>query len=189
LGVVSLHGPMVARELADGEAAYDRASLWHALTGEGEPYSTAPGALRPLRNGSAEGVLRGGCLSILAAAAGTPWALRPAGEPTLLFIEDVDEPPYRLDRMLFQLRASGALDGVAGVVFGEMKGCFPPRDEDFRLEDVLVEALEDLDGPVAFGLASGHVSSPNVTLPLGVRVRLVCGGGEARFEALEAAVE
>jgi muramoyltetrapeptide carboxypeptidase len=189
LAIPSLHGPMVARELAEGEAAYDREGLWHALTGEGDPYVSGPDALRSLREGSAEGVLRGGCLSILAAAAGTPWALRPAGEPTVLFIEDVDEPPYRIDRMLLQLQTSGALEGVRGIVFGEMTGCRPAAEEEYTLEQVLLEALDGVDVPVAFGLASGHTWSPNVTLPLGVPVRLGCVDGAARFEALEAPVE
>jgi muramoyltetrapeptide carboxypeptidase len=188
LGLPSLHGPMVARELADGTTAYDRASLWHALTGEGEPYATTPEDLLPLREGSGEGLLRGGCLSILAAAAGTPWALRPAGEPTLLFLEDVDEPPYRIDRMLMQLRASGGLDGVKGIVFGDMKGCAPGLEADYTLEDVVLEALDGLDVPVALGLSSGHTSSPGVTLPLGVRARLDCAGDEARFAVLESPV-
>jgi muramoyltetrapeptide carboxypeptidase len=188
LGVVSLHGPMAARELADGEAAYDRESLWHALTGEGDPFVSGPDALHTLRTGAARGVLRGGCLSILAAAAGTPWSLRSGGAPTLLFVEDVDEPPYRVDRMLLQMRASGALDGVRGIVFGEMKGCGPGPEADYSLEEVLLDALDGLDVPVAFGLASGHTARPNVTLPLGVDARLDCEPGEARLEVLEVAV-
>lgn len=188
LGVVSLHGPMAARELADGEPAYHRESLWHALTGEGDPFVSAPEHLHTLRTGSAEGVLRGGCLSILAAAAGTPWALRPGGEPTVLFVEDVDEPPYRVDRMILQLRASGALDGVRGIVFGEMRGCAPGAEADYSLEEVLLEALAGLAVPVAFGLSSGHTTRPNVTLPLGVAARLTCGASEARFEVLEVPV-
>lgn len=187
LGIPSLHGPMVARELADGEAAYDRASLWHGLTGEGEPWASGP-ELQPLRDGAAEGVLRGGCLSLLAACAGTPWALRTAGEPTLLLVEDIDERPYRVDRMLRQLRLSAALDGVRGVVFGEMRGCQAEPDVGYRLEDVILEALEELEAPIAIGLRSGHVSRPNVTLPLGVRARLACGGGGARLQVCEAAV-
>jgi muramoyltetrapeptide carboxypeptidase len=189
LGLTSLHGPMVARELADGDGAYDRASLWHALTGEGPPYESGPDDLLPLAEGTGEGVLRGGCLSLLAAAAGTPWALRSVDEPTILFVEDVDEKPYRIDRMLRQLRASGALQGVKGVVFGDMKGCAPGFHEDYRLEDILLEALEGLEVPVALGLSSGHTAHPNITLPLGVRARLECVGGEAFFAALEAPVE
>jgi muramoyltetrapeptide carboxypeptidase len=188
LGLVSLHGPMVARELADGEGAYHRESLWHALTGEGGPYVSGPDDLHPLRPGVASGVLRGGCLSILASAVGTPWELRPGGEATILLLEDVDEAPYRIDRMLFQLRASGVLDGVRGIVFGEMKGCAPGPDADYALEEVLLEALAGLEVPVAFGLPSGHTTHPNVTLPLGVAVRLRCGASEARLEVDEVAV-
>jgi len=187
LSVTSLHGPMVARELADGDTAYDRASLWYGLTGEGEPYEAGPDDLVPLAEGTAEGVLRGGCLSLLAAAAGTPWALRTRDE-TILFLEDVDEKPYRIDRMLRQLRASGALQGVAGIVFGDMKGCAPDYAEDYQLETVLLEALDGLHVPIALGLSSGHTAHPNLTLPLGVRARLECVNGEARFGIREAPV-
>ncbi len=188
LGLPSLHGPMVARELAEGATGYDAASLRHALTGEGAPYASPPDDLVALAGGRAEGVLRGGCLSLLAAAAGTPWARRGGEEPTLLLLEDVDEKPYRVDRMLRQLRASGALQGVSGLVFGDMKGCSPSFEDDYRLEDVLLEALDGLDVPVALGLSSGHTPHPNVTLPLGVRARLECRSGDARFEVLEAPV-
>jgi muramoyltetrapeptide carboxypeptidase len=186
LGLVSFHGPMVARELARG--AYDRASLLHALTGGGAPYASEPDDLVPLREGEAEGRLLGGCLSILAAAAGTPWAFRPDPAGTLLFLEDVDERPYRIDRMLFQLRASGAFEGVRGVVLGDLAGCSPRLDEGYGLEEVLGEALDGLGVPVALGLSSGHSRSPCVTLPLGARARLECGRDEARLEVLEPAV-
>ena len=105
---------MVARELADGDAAYDRASLWHALTGEGEPYASEPDDLVALRE-------RRAARACCAAAASRSWRPRPARpgrcaartSRTILFLEDVDEPPYRVDRMLRQLRASGALRGRA----------------------------------------------------------------------------
>jgi muramoyltetrapeptide carboxypeptidase len=188
LGITSLHGPMAARDLADGEPAYDRASLWQGLTGDGGHFVSRAGELRTLRPGTGEGIVRGGCLSILAAAAGTPWALQPAGEPTILFIEDVDEPLYRIDRMLLQLQASGGLDGVRAVVFGEMKGCAPAIDAGHSLADVLLESLEGFDVPVFLGLASGHTSRPNVTLPLGVPARVRCGASGAEIEILEAPV-
>jgi muramoyltetrapeptide carboxypeptidase len=176
---------MVARDLADG--AYDRDSLLRAVSAEGEPYASGEDDLLPLRAGAGEGVLRGGCLSILAGCAGTPWALRPDPEGTLLFLEDVDEAPYRIDRMLWQLRRSGAMDGVRGIVFGDMKGCSPPLRADWALEDVLLDALAGLDVPIALGLSSGHSAAPNLTLPLGVRARLECGTA-ARFSVLEHAV-
>ncbi len=185
LGLVTAHGPMVAVDLAPGY--YDRPSFRHALTGDGAPYRSEEDDLLPLRGGSGEGRLRGGCLSLLAGAAGTAWALEPRGEPTILFVEEVDEPPYKIDRMLGQLRASGALDGVRGVVFGDMKGCAPPRDADFSLEDVILDALAGLDVPIALGLSSGHAAGPQVTLPLGVRARVSCGD-TASLEVLEPAV-
>jgi len=185
-GLVSFHGPMVAKDLA--ARAYDRPSLLWAVAGQGEPYRSDAEDLLSLRAGAAEGRLRGGCLSLLASAAGTPWALDTKSEDTVLFVEDVDEPPYRIDRMLRQLRSSGALAGVRGIVFGDMKGCSPRLDADYTLEDVIREALEGLDVPVALGLSSGHSTGPNVTLPLGVRARLACSADAARFEILEPAV-
>jgi muramoyltetrapeptide carboxypeptidase len=142
----------------------------------------------PLRAGLGEGRLLGGCLSLLAGVAGTPWALQPEDD-TILFVEDLDERPYRIDRMLLQLRASGALARVRGVVLGDMKGCAPHVSESYSLEEVVLQALDGLAIPVAMGLSSGHTSSPNVTLPLGVRARLTCDVHEARLEVLEPAVE
>jgi len=185
LEVGSVHGPMVAGDLADG--SYDRGSLRHALFGEGEPYHSEADDLAPLRGGEGEGILKGGCLSILASAAGTPWALHPAREGTLLFVEDVTERPYRIDRMLRQLRQAGALAGLRGIVFGDMRGCSPKLDEGYSLEAVILDALEGIGVPVALGLSSGHAANPAVSLPLGARARLSCADSSARFEVLEPA--
>src|SRR5260370_20558011 len=138
--MASLYGPMAATQVADG--SYDRASFLHGLAGDGPPYAPPLDDLAPLRGGEGEGVLRGGCLSILAAAAGTPWALAPGGEDTILFLEDVDERPYRIDRMLLQLRGSGAFAGVRRVVFGDMPGCPPRMADDYALEAALRDGLE-----------------------------------------------
>jgi muramoyltetrapeptide carboxypeptidase len=184
-GLVTFHGPMAAGDLARG--TYDRDSLLKAVSLEGGPFSTEADDLLPLRAGAARGRLLGGCLSILAAAAGTPWALQPRGEPVVLFLEDLNEPPYRIDRMLRQLRQSGGLEGVVGVVFGDMKGCAAPPSAPFSLEDVVLDALSDLDVPIALGLSSGHVATAALTLPLGVSARLTCGA-TASLEILEAAV-
>lgn len=185
LGLVTFQGPMVARELASG--VFDRPSFLAAVTGQGAPFATEPGDLLPLRGGAAEGVLRGGCLSLLAAACGTPWAFSTGGEDTLLFLEDLDEKPYRVDRMLSQLREAGAFENVRGIVFGDMKGCSPSVNDDYGLEEVLLSALEGLDIPMALGLSSGHTSSPQVTLPFGVRARLE-SAESAGFQVLESAV-
>ena len=194
-GLVTFHGPMAASDLAIGR--YEEASFRAALLGEGPPYATGPDDMLALRPGTAEGRLQGGCISILAAGAGTPYALRPDPEGTILFLEDVNEKPFRLDRALLQLRASGAFDAARGIVFGDMQGCNPTHGADYTLADVILDALAGLDVPMAIGLSSGHTRNPNVTLPFGARARLTCsspaagksgGGDEARLEILEASV-
>jgi muramoyltetrapeptide carboxypeptidase len=184
-GLVTFHGPMVAKhDLADG--MWDEASLRSALFGA-PPYATAPEDMIVLRPGTAEGRLQGGCLSILASGAGTPLAMKPDPEGTILFLEDLKEPPYRIDRALFQLRASGAFARARGSVFGDMQDCNPPAAAGFTLTDVILDALAGLDVPIAMGLSSGHTRNPNVTLPFGARARLTCGD-DARLEILEASV-
>lgn len=184
-GQVTFHGPMVARDFAEGLVEHD--SFRAAVMGEGAPLALAGEPLAALHAGVGEGVLLGGCLSLLAALCGTPWALRPSAD-ALLFLEDWDEPPYRIERLLWQLRRTGLFERARGVVFGELRGCFPGADVPYRLEDVLRRALEGLDVPVAVGLPSGHTTRPNVTLPFGVRARLECGADGVRFEVLETAV-
>jgi muramoyltetrapeptide carboxypeptidase len=184
-GLVTFHGPMVAREI--GDAGYHRESLMLAVSGQGM-YRSEDDELLPLRAGSAEGRLLGGCLSILAGACGTPWALRADDEDVILLLEDVDEAPYKIDRMLRQLRAAGLFERVRGIVLGDLPGCSPSLEASYTLEEVVLEALAGLDVPIALGLSTGHTKNPNVTLPLGVRARLECSGERADFRILEPAV-
>jgi muramoyltetrapeptide carboxypeptidase len=97
-----------------------------------------------------------------------------AGEDIVLFIEDVGEKPYQVERMLERWRAAGKLERVRGIVFGEMLYCEQPSAT-YTLEEVLRRVLANFEGPVAIGLRSGHVSWGNVTLPLGVRATLEAG--------------
>jgi muramoyltetrapeptide carboxypeptidase len=129
-------------------------------------------AVKALVAGSGEGILYGGCLSMLVASLGTPYEIRTAG--TILFIEDVATKPYQIDRMLMQLKLAGKLADVQGLVFGEMLDCVQTqaKDQGYTLEDVVLRVVGDLGVPVAYGLRSGHVSRGNITLPLGVRASL-----------------
>ena len=177
LGLPAFHGPMAAADFYL-EAGVHLPSFRAALAGE--PYSVGAGeGLRPLKRGTARGTLYGGCLSILVSLLGTPW--EPATEDKLLFLEDTGAKPYQIDRMLWQLRHAGKLDGVTGIVFGEMLNCASPGTGPEFLEQVIARVFEDFDGPIAIGLRSGHVSRENVTLTFGVDAELRVDG-EAELE-------
>jgi len=162
--LVTFHGPMVAGLAQRPDAA---AALVAMLSGDRLGWHQAAEVV--IQPGTAEGVLVGGSLSVIAAMLGTPYALHT--RERLLFLEDVNEKPYRIDRMLTQLRQAGALDGVAGVVFGEMAGCSAAENERVSVRDVVAEAFANAPYPVAYGLPSGH-GHGTLTLPLGVRARL-----------------
>ena len=172
-GLVTFHAPMVAGDLAR-PGGFDGASWLTALT-SGEAYRRefSRDEVQPLAEGAATGVLYGGCLSLLCASLGTPYMIRTRG--TILFLEDRAERPYRIDRMLMQLKLAGKFEGVQGIVFGEMIDCGEPGALDYTLQDVVMRILADLQVPIAFGLRSGHVSSGSITLPFGVRAELSVG--------------
>lgn len=171
-GLTALHGPMVEGRLAKGADGYDATSLLSFLQG-GSGVELAPDGLAVLSAGEAAAPLYGGTLSVLAASLGTPYAFMPPGD-SVLFLEDVNERPYRLDRLMTQLRQGGAFARARALVFGEMRGCDEP-DGRVTAIDAIREAIRDFRGPVLVGFPSGHTAGPCWTLPLGVRVRVVAG--------------
>jgi muramoyltetrapeptide carboxypeptidase len=183
--LVVFHGPMVTKDFAHADGV-DLASWQSALSGETAWEIGQNSGAKPLTAGTAEGILYGGCLSLVASALGTPYDIHTAG--TILFLEDVAAKPFQIDRMLMQLKLAGKFDGVRGIVFGEMMDCRQSADQDYSLEEVVLRVVGELGIPVAFGLRSGHVSRANVTLPIGVHARLEVGT-EVKLSILEAAVE
>ena len=183
-GLAAFHAPLLAGDfyLPDG---VDEPSLSAVLHGQTHRYG-APEGLRTLRTGTAQGALYGGCLTLLTASLGTPYAPRTEGK--LLFLEDVGVKPYQLDRMLRQLVLAGKLEGVPGIVFGEMLDCTSPAAPAELLEQAILHALGDFAGPIAIGLRSGHVSRANVTLPFGVQASLAVTADRAELALLESAV-
>ena len=169
---VTFHGPMVAKDFAVADGV-DLASWQNALSGSANWEIAEGSGAKPLVTGDGEGILYGGCLSILVAALGTPYDIHT--EETILFIEDIAAKPFQIDRMLMQLKLAGKLKDVRGIVFGEMLDCRQSPTQDYTLEQVVLRVVGDLGIPVAFGLRSGHVSRANITLPFGVRARLEVG--------------
>ncbi len=163
--MVCFHGPMAGP--AYGLSPRSLNHLIRLLSGETRAFEMA--AREVVRPGVAEGELIGGCLSVVAAMLGTPWAPDFAGK--LLFLEETGEKAYRIDRMLVQLRQSGALGKVAGIVFG---GLAAPdgSDQERRLtSEFIAQQTADLGCPVLCGIEAGHTTE-NLAIPLGVPARL-----------------
>jgi muramoyltetrapeptide carboxypeptidase len=173
-GIVSFHGPMLEGRFARGMAGYDPDTFRRCLC-RSEPVGLVTHAqVDVLHPGEAAGMLIGGTITQLTSSLGTPFAFDPP-LGCVLFLEDVGERPYRIDRLLTQLRLSGILARASGLVFGEMTACDEPGGTP-AVRDVIAEMTAEFPGPVLYGLPSGHTTGPTMTLPFGVRARVVTSG-------------
>lgn len=172
-GMVTYHGPMVTKDYA----------LSRSLPLLASPPAAANTSAEQIVPGTAEGVLYGGCLSMLVASLGTPYEIETSG--TILFLEDIAAKPFQIDRMLMQLRYAGKLDEVRGVVFGEMPECVQPGGQDYSLRDVIRRTLSDLSMPIGFGIRSGHLLDHSIsgdTLAIGMSARLTVTSDRTTIE-------
>jgi muramoyltetrapeptide carboxypeptidase len=175
LGWITFYGPMAAVNLNEGPGAahgYIRASLLRALT---ETKSGWPVDLQAeaLVEGEAQGVLLGGCLTLIENTLGTPWEL--ATEGAILLLEDRGMKPYQVDRALMHLKQAGKLRGVKGIILGEFPDCDAAAGDE-TVQDVARRVLGPLGLPIVWGAPVGHTARPALTLPLGVRAELSSGG-------------
>jgi muramoyltetrapeptide carboxypeptidase len=168
LGLVAFHGPLVAADLARGLSAAEEESLLGALAGR-YPVAHPLAAVRRGDRRRVSGPLLGGCLSLLTATLGTPFAPDLAG--SVLFWEEVGEPPYRIDRMLTHLRLSGSLNGITAMIVGHISAGGEQGEAPVDWPALVEDALSAFPWPLAWGQESGH-ASPNRTLPLGLGARL-----------------
>jgi len=184
--LVSFHGPMLAGRLGKGEARYDRASFLNALCRREPLGELAPRGLETLRRGEAAGMLLGGTLTQVLGSLGTPFAFAPP-QGYVLFLDEVAERPYRLDRMVTQLKQAGLLAKAAAVVVGELPHCDEPSgDPTSRV--AMADVFADFNGPVVIGFPSGHTTGPAMTLPFGVTCRVIADN-HPRLVFEESAVE
>ena len=170
--VQTIHGPMVCQLGRRGQAAFE--PLRRTLEGERPPPVTG---LKPLVAGRAEGWLAGGNLTVLSHLVGTPWM--PSFEGAVLFLEDVGERPYRLDRCLVHLAQAGVLEGIRGVVIGDLTACEAQGGE-ASAEEVLSRFCEDLGAPAVMGVPAGH-GPVNRPLVFGAEVEIDAGLGVLRW--------
>ncbi len=184
-GLVCFHGPMAAKDWA--HAGGVDFSSWQLALSSASAWDVPLNAeVKSLQDGKAEGILYGGCLSILVSSLGTPHAIRT--DNTILFLEDIAAKPYQIDRMLMQLKLGGYLKKVRALVFGEMLDCRQVADQGYTLEEVVMRIVGDLDIPVVFGVRSGHVTRGNITLPFGVSARISARGSQVSLRILESVV-
>jgi len=173
-GLVGFHGPMLEHG-ADLDETSLRA-LVAQLTGSAAPPLRLAG--RGLGGGRAGGRLVGGNLEVLRASLGTPWEVDTRG--AILLVEEVNERPYRIDRMLQQLRAAGKLAGLAGLGVGALTGCDDDRHPEPAALDVFAEIAAPLAIPLVVGLPFGH-ASPNHAWPVGARATIDGERGEVHI--------
>jgi muramoyltetrapeptide carboxypeptidase len=185
-GLVTYHGPVGSSDFTDFTTKHLKAALLdgHPWLPIERPQMIPEGTVYEpyvIRGGTAEGPLWGGNLSLLAAASGTEFV--PPIKGSLLFIEDIGEDPYSLDRMLTQLRQSWDLSSAAGILLGVFRGCeADPEDRSLTLRETLTGRLADLGVPVAYGFPIGHISDM-CTLPVGLKARVSMD--KMRIEILE----
>ena len=179
-GLVTFHGPVALAAFTGYTQTWFRQALFStdpmgAITNPPETNQLRPAhPLRTIRAGTARGPLIGGNLTLIATTMGTPFEIETRGR--VLFLEDIDEQPYSIDRMLTQLRLAGKLEAAAGIVFGECADCRPREfqpsfESTLSLGEVLDDILGKLSVPVFSGLTIGHTDD-QVTLPLGVMATL-----------------
>ena len=177
-GLLGIHGPMLERKDAlEGESG---SALVRALQGTG-PLPRFKGEGRV--SGWREGRLVGGSLSVCVASLGTPWELDT--RDAILMLEDITELPYRVDRMLQQLRAAGKFDRVAGIALGSFSGCDDARHPEWTVERLFDEVFGALNVPVVSGLPFGHGA---VNRPWPFAGRAALDGARGELELLESAV-
>jgi muramoyltetrapeptide carboxypeptidase len=184
--LVAFHGPMLDRRLSRGASGYDLDSFTRALCRREPVGELAPEGLETIAAGEASGILLGGTVTQLLASLGTPFAFEPPSG-YVLFFDEVGERPYRLDRMVTQLRQTGLLARASAVVVGELPGCDEPSG-DPKGYDLMRDLFGGFPGPVIIGFPSGHTTRPLVTLPFGVRARVI-GGSRPRVVVEESAVQ
>jgi muramoyltetrapeptide carboxypeptidase len=186
-GWVTFYGPMVTAGLnrgADDSHGYDEDSFLQAV-GNANSGWELPLFGKTLIKGVAEGRLLGGCLTLLETTIGTPWEIDAAG--AILVLEDRGMRPYQVDRALMHLKQAGKFHAVQGVILGEFPDSEAPMTGSPSVQEVCERILSPLGVPVVFGAAIGHTQRPMLTLPLGVRGRLIASA-DGRLEVLEPAV-
>ncbi|WP_313233915.1 S66 peptidase family protein [Tissierella praeacuta] len=171
--LVTYHGPMAASDMIDNFSDFSKSNLFRAIMNTepmGKISNPEKEEIITINGGVAEGFIIGGNISLIVDTIGTPYEIDVKGK--LLFIEEVGEEPYNIDRMLNQLRLSGKLQEASGIILGDFNDCESKNpDENLTLKEVINDQVKLIHKPTIYNLQAGHCN-PMVTLPFGVRARL-----------------
>lgn len=186
--LVTFHGPMVSTDMIPEFESFSRESFLRAVTlNESLGLMSNPNneEIKSLVGGCASGAIVGGNLSLVAATMGTKYEIDTKDK--LLFLEDIDEEPYRVDRMLSQLRLAGKLDDCRGVILGDFNNCTPKNyNPSLSLMEVFEDIIVPAGKPVIYNFKSGHCS-PMITIPFGVKA--ILNADECSLTFVEEAVK
>jgi muramoyltetrapeptide carboxypeptidase len=163
--LVSFHGPMAAGSFGRTPMTKSRKPFCQALMGDMDMYSYSKRSAWIINSGKGEGRLAGGCLTLMIRSLGTPYEVQTRNR--ILIIEDVNERPYKIDGMLWQLKEAGKFKGIRGIVFGEMINCQPNKSEPYTLRKTISDFFKTDNFPVLMNCPVGH-GKEMWTLPLGV---------------------
>ena len=171
--LVTFHGPMVASDMIEGFSIFSRDNLLKSIMNK-EPISKISNPegeeILTINGGIADGIIIGGNLSLIVDTIGTPYEINTMDK--ILFIEEIGEQPYNIDRMLNQLRLSGKLQEAKGIILGDFNNCETENpEENLILEQVINDQIKSIGKPTIYNLQAGHCN-PMLTLPFGVKVRL-----------------
>lgn len=179
-GLVTFSGPMVVSDLSEKLSVDSEEHFWKCLTSPipvGVIKMFENQTLKVLTHGKVSGKILGGNLSVIAALVGTSYL--PSFENSILILEDIEERPYRIDRMLNQLKLADMLDDLSGVILGDFSTCLPEKNKpSLKLEEIFKSVLKNI--PIMMNFKFGHIRN-SITIPYGINVKLDTKKGEISF--------
>ncbi len=187
IGLVTFSGPMVAVEMADDLTKKTEEQFWDCLMSARPPHSIKGDPTQSSifhRSGSATGQLLGGNLSLVTALVGTQFF--PSIRDPIFILEEIDERPYRIDRMLQQMKLSGIFKKAKGVALADFRGCEPEKGKpSLTLQQIFRDIFQDYSFPIVSGFSIGHIKD-SLSFPIGVKIKI--DGGKNCIEFIEAGV-
>ena len=182
IGMPTIHGPMLTSNIAKKFDNTTKQSFVSLLTEKTEYLSNSPGnIIKILKHGEANGQIIGGTLSLVVSSLGTAYEIDTIDK--LLFLEDLNEYTYKIDKMLNHLKLAGKFNDCTGIILGDFKNCNKEKPEDFSLSDVFNYIFADMEKPIIYNFKSGHCF-PMISIPFGVECRLTAIDGEACIKLL-----